>query len=396
MVPNALPAMPVVTTSESALVTQETETTGQSGELYVNIQPSSQVLEAGQTAAVQLPSGVFKNSDSSARTSVEATLVDGQPLPNWLTFNKSSGQFTGTPPAGTTGNFDIKLTAKDDRGNSASTEFILRIADSKVGGQDPASSNTPSTSVTTTTTGGSTGSETSSNETRPTTVNQPSSPSTVSSQPLNNAPLSSTTSSSPLVLRGSTDGLNDGLQLVIAPAEQSAITNRESVFQLPAGTFKHSDSSAKVNIEAKMADGQALPTWLSFDAENGKFSGTPPANSTGVITLRIVATDDAGNAVSTEFRIRIDPLTEAEQEEVPGEAVEQDALETETAEQAAKRAKANQLDPAAQQASLLPRGRASLSEQIARHGRQGLARDHGELQKHLQRLAEQRAVKNTA
>ena len=93
--------------------------------------PSSQEILVEETATFNLPFGMFKHTDPNAKVTVEATLADGRPLPDWLKFDPSSGCFTATPPEGTGGAMDIKVTARDQKGNVVTSQFLLHITESK-------------------------------------------------------------------------------------------------------------------------------------------------------------------------------------------------------------------------------------------------------------------------
>jgi hypothetical protein len=60
-------------------------------------------------------------------------------------------------------------------------------------------------------------------------------------------------------------------------------------FTLPSGLFTDVDSS--LTLSAAQANGSALPTWLSFDAATGTFSGTPSVIADTVLSLSVQATD---------------------------------------------------------------------------------------------------------
>ena len=51
---------------------------------------------------------------------------------------------------------------------------------------------------------------------------------------------------------------------------------------------KDVDTADTKTYTATMADGTALPNWLTFDAADRNFSGTPPA--TGVYAVKVIAT----------------------------------------------------------------------------------------------------------
>jgi hypothetical protein len=73
-----------------------------------------------------IPANTFSDVDNPT-LNYTATLADDTALPTWLSFNPTTLQFSGTPPANFNGNLAIKVTASD--GNlSASDTFTLAIA----------------------------------------------------------------------------------------------------------------------------------------------------------------------------------------------------------------------------------------------------------------------------
>ncbi|KAA3498698.1 tandem-95 repeat protein [Rhizobium rhizogenes] len=70
------------------------------------------------------------------------------------------------------------------------------------------------------------------------------------------------------------------------------------------------DFDATTTVTATLADGTALPTWLSFDAETLKFSGTPPAETVNPIEIRLAFTRPAsvgGETLTFNDRMTLDP-----------------------------------------------------------------------------------------
>src|SRR5690606_22163948 len=67
-------------------------------------------------AGFTLPPGLFRHSATNALLTVEAKLSDGRPLPSWLSFDVSTGRFTGRPPAGADGILSIRIMVRDDQG----------------------------------------------------------------------------------------------------------------------------------------------------------------------------------------------------------------------------------------------------------------------------------------
>lgn len=58
-----------------------------------------------------IPADAFAFDGTDSTIAFTATLDGGALLPDWLSFNTTSGTFTGNPPTGVTGPFDITVTA---------------------------------------------------------------------------------------------------------------------------------------------------------------------------------------------------------------------------------------------------------------------------------------------
>ncbi len=100
-------------------------------------------------------------------------------------------------------------------------------------------------------------------------------------------------------------------------ANQQITTNEPLVFALPDDLFTDTDSNDTLTIEASVADGSALPAWLSFDPDTGLFSGTPGATSVGSVDIRVTATDKAGASAATTFTLQVEPAITAAKDAVP-------------------------------------------------------------------------------
>lgn len=79
-------------------------------------------------------------------------------------------------------------------------------------------------------------------------------------------------------------------------------SNLEMTF--PENTFTDPDGDVLVYTSYKIS-GSALPAWLSFDAAQRTFSGTPAVSDIGSDTIVIVADDNNGGSVQTEFVIYV-------------------------------------------------------------------------------------------
>ncbi len=81
-----------------------------------------QSFNRGSNFSYSLPPNLFLDQDSTPTLS--ATTAIGSPLPSWLTFNASTGIFTGTPS--TSGNVALNISASDGL-TSVSTPLELKI-----------------------------------------------------------------------------------------------------------------------------------------------------------------------------------------------------------------------------------------------------------------------------
>ncbi len=71
------------------------------------------------------------------------------------------------------------------------------------------------------------------------------------------------------------------------------------------GTFVDADPDDRLRLGASLADGSALPEWLSFDPVSGRFSGIPRLEQAGVLELEVTAADAIGLHASDRFLLGI-------------------------------------------------------------------------------------------
>lgn len=84
-------------------------------------------LGAAQTSQVNLPDDTFEHATQTGGFQLTASMADGSALPSWVTFNSDKGTFTLNPPAGTTEKLDVRVTARDHEGRTATTGMILKV-----------------------------------------------------------------------------------------------------------------------------------------------------------------------------------------------------------------------------------------------------------------------------
>ncbi|MBE5216031.1 putative Ig domain-containing protein, partial [Pectobacterium quasiaquaticum] len=80
-------------------------------------------------------------------------------------------------------------------------------------------------------------------------------------------------------------------------------------FTLPSGLFTDPDGDT-LTLSATLADGSPLPSWLSFNAATGTFSGTPANGDVGNLSIKVTA-NDGDASVSTSFSLTVTNVNDA-------------------------------------------------------------------------------------
>lgn len=86
-----------------------------------------QTASEDQPFSFTLSPETFTDIDEADRLTFSATLFDGSPLPNWLTFDPDTRSFSGTPESGDISTLDIRVTATDTSRANASDVFTLTV-----------------------------------------------------------------------------------------------------------------------------------------------------------------------------------------------------------------------------------------------------------------------------
>lgn len=76
-------------------------------------------------------------------------------------------------------------------------------------------------------------------------------------------------------------------------------------FEIPQGTFLHTDPSASVTLEARMSDGSSLPSWLQFNPERGMFVGEAPPGTNATYEIEVIARDSNGAEAAARFSLMV-------------------------------------------------------------------------------------------
>jgi hypothetical protein len=88
-------------------------------------------------------------------------------------------------------------------------------------------------------------------------------------------------------------------------ADQFAEKGAQSNFALPYDAFAHTNPAERIALNAKLADGQDLPSWVQFDAQSGRFTFQAPENFEGELRIQVVARDSQGQEAAILFRFHV-------------------------------------------------------------------------------------------
>lgn len=100
-------------------------------------------------------------------------------------------------------------------------------------------------------------------------------------------------------------GANDAPTLVAPIADQTTTAGQLYSYQVAAASFTDVDAGDTLSYAATLADGQALPSWLQFDAASRVFTGTAASTDVGQFSINLVATDRWGASAADTFVIDV-------------------------------------------------------------------------------------------
>ncbi|MBT9464373.1 calcium-binding protein [Hydrogenophaga sp.] len=98
---------------------------------------------------------------------------------------------------------------------------------------------------------------------------------------------------------------------VAADLQDAAVTQDED-FQmfLPADLFHDPDAMDELRLSIRLANGDALPSWLAFDPALGLLHGRPSGGDVGTLSLLVEARDHFGATASQTFALDVLPGNE--------------------------------------------------------------------------------------
>jgi len=279
------------------------------------------VIDEDSPFSMTIPADVFDDVD--AGDSLSVSLVG---MPEWLTYDPATGMLSGTPENADVGAYTLTLVATD--GEAAAEEsFTITVVnvndaptlDHAIGGQalteDQAFSLTvPADTFSDVDNAALTLSATlSDGGALPDWLSFDAVNGVLSGTPTNDqvgsieVRITATDGefSASSVFSLNVANTNDIPTLEAEMADQVADEGSPFSFALPAGMFADMDRGDVLTLTASMADGTQLPDWLSFDAANGTFSGTPGWQDAGTLSITVTATDAAGESASDTFDLNV-------------------------------------------------------------------------------------------
>jgi Ca2+-binding RTX toxin-like protein len=278
--------------------------------------------------AFTLPAGTFNDVDGDPLT-LSATLANGDPLPAWLTFHPATRTFSGTPDDPDLGVISVQVTAADPAGLVVSGTFAITVTDVNdaptVSGpvtlaplaEDTArvitlaqllanASDLDGDTLDVDNLAASSGTLVDNND------------GTWTFTPAANDDTGVTFTYDVVDGQGGTaatsasldlTSVNDAPVVAVALIDQVAQQDQPFTFAVPAGTFSDVEGNA-LNISATLANGDPLPAWLTFNALNQTFSGTPSNADVGVLQVAVTVSDGS-LSVSDTFALNVGNANDA-------------------------------------------------------------------------------------
>jgi hypothetical protein len=285
-------------------------------------QTANQTWLGGRAVGLTLPPGAFTDPQNEALT-YSATLAGGQALPGWLSFNPTTGAFTGTAPTAAQ-TLDIVVTATDTSGLSATEAFAATVIGAPtVTAQTAAQTWTPGSSI---------------HLALPsdTFTDPQGQPLTYTARLANGQALPGWLSLDPAtgVFTGTAPATAQSLSIKVTATDTSGLSASETFaasvpqgltlaeqtpdqtwtdghavnFILPGGTFSVA-ADTRMTFAAYQTSGPSVASWLRFNPSTDVLSGMVPANATGTVGLEVIATVNPRMTAIDAFTVTFAPAT---------------------------------------------------------------------------------------
>ena len=270
-----------------------------------------QIVDVSQNESLTLNvSSNFSDPDGDTLT-YTAMLAGGGDLPDWVMFNGTTGQFSGTPDMGDVGMFDVEVTASDAEFGVSDT-FTVSVVEN----QAPQLVNPIEDQIV--------------SDGRTLTIDA----SDVFSDPGDTFTLSTGALPSWLTFANETftamptvDNIGEMVEIMLTATDSgnlmttdtfmiTVVDNQAPILVTPipdmsilaaspyvfgaGGFFADPDVGDVLTFSSS-----TLPSWLSLDPATGVFMGTPPASELGTTQITVTATDEAGDSANDTFALTV-------------------------------------------------------------------------------------------
>ncbi|MBV5339257.1 MAG: hypothetical protein J0665_06815, partial [Deltaproteobacteria bacterium] len=94
---------------------------------FVDARPLAVNAVEANAFVFPIPQNTFTHSDSKSTILLTVRMVDGSPLPAWMSFDPVKKMISGIPPQGVSGEFDVIVIATDQFGGEARTRLKVRV-----------------------------------------------------------------------------------------------------------------------------------------------------------------------------------------------------------------------------------------------------------------------------
>jgi hypothetical protein len=253
--------------------------------------------------------------------------INGENLPNWISFDSETRQFTANPTYENIGSYTFKVTATDNSGASALTTFNLTVSnvppqligtminqsvyqgiETQITIPEGIFYDADSQDILTYSATDNLGNPLSSwiqfnSETKTFTVNAGNSQ--VGNYTIRIAATDLADASVSTTFNLEVINVNDAPILVNPIADTSVWVGNNLQYGFGQNTFADIDTGDNLTYFANLENGNSLPDWLSFDPTARLFSGIPPTGSEGVYNIRVTAADNSSATAVDVFKLTV-------------------------------------------------------------------------------------------
>jgi Putative Ig domain len=259
---STLPGGPILESIERGFPAVREPAVGAQGASLDPLMRIPDVTASGSGISYSVPHESFIHTDGNAVVTLEARLVGGAALPGWLSFDGVTGLLNGSLRSGDPmPSMQLEIIARDQARREARSTFTV-FGNERLGDVELASTDRGFPAV------------------------------RMTFEQLG----------IPVAQRGV-----DLLVRFHTVPDQRVEGGRLS-FSVPNDAFAHTDPRAVIRLEARLANGDPLPAWITFNSVSGRLGGIAPVGFEGVLRIHVTARDQQGLQASTEFTIEAGQL----------------------------------------------------------------------------------------